>query len=248
MNNFILENIINKKLNSKNFNDFAPNGLQIEGCSKIEKIIFGVTACQKLLDFAVKTKSHAVIVHHGYFWKNESRSITGMKKNRIKTILVNNINLYSWHLPLDVHPKIGNNVQIAKKLNIKILGTFSKFGLFGKFNNHISGEKLCELIQNKFGKKPIYCYGENSPKKINTVAWCSGKGQSYIYKALNLQVDAYITGEISEDTMHCANENNIHFFSIGHHASEKFGILELSNWVCSKYNLDCKFVNINNPA
>lgn len=137
MKNITLEKIINKKLNSNAFHDFAPNGLQIEGIKNIKKIITGVSACQELLNKAVKMNASAIIVHHGYFWNNSERTIKGIHKKRLYTIMSNNINLYSWHLPLDAHPQLGNNVQIAKKLDINIKGyllPMVPWGIFKKKN------------------------------------------------------------------------------------------------------------------
>ncbi|CAL4322294.1 GTP cyclohydrolase 1 type 2 [Buchnera aphidicola (Eriosoma lanigerum)] len=247
MKNFILEKIINQKLNKMQFNDCVPNGLQIEGCQDVTKIITGVTACQELLNIAVKKEAQGIIVHHGYFWDNESKIIHGMKKNRLKTILTNNINLYSWHLPLDFHPELGNNVQIAQQLNIEVLGSLSKFLLWGKFKSTITGLELVEKITQKFGRVPFYCHNNNQ-KNISSVAWCSGKGQSFIYDAAAYHMDAFITGEMSEDTIHCARENGLDFFSIGHHASEKFGIKAVNDWLIEQYQLDCTFIDIENFA
>jgi len=133
MKNFLLEEIINKKLSSDKYDDIVPNGLQIEGDHIVKKIIIGVTACQNLLDVAVSHGANAIIVHHGYFWQKESRYIHNMKRKRLKTILSNNINLYSWHLPLDIHPELGNNAQIGKKLNICIKGNILPYVLWGEF-------------------------------------------------------------------------------------------------------------------
>ena len=122
MKNSELERLINEKLNTASFSDYGPNGLQVEGREAVQKIITGVTASQALLDEAVRQEADAVIVHHGYFWKNESPIIRGMKRNRLKTLLANDINLYGYHLPLDAHPELGNNVQLAQLLGITVMG------------------------------------------------------------------------------------------------------------------------------
>ncbi len=122
MKNTELEQLINDKLNSAAISDYAPNGLQVEGKETIQKIVTGVTASQALLDEAVRLQADAVIVHHGYFWKGESPVIRGMKRRRLKTLLANDINLYGWHLPLDAHPELGNNAQLATLLGITVKG------------------------------------------------------------------------------------------------------------------------------
>ncbi|HMI76918.1 MAG TPA: Nif3-like dinuclear metal center hexameric protein [Buchnera sp. (in: enterobacteria)] len=246
MKNTTLENIINKKLDSHTFHDLVPNGLQIEGVKKIKKIITGVSACQELLDEAVKLNASAIIVHHGYFWKNSTRIIKGMNKKRLKTIINNDINLYSWHLPLDAHPQLGNNVQIAKKLDINIKGYLLPLVPWGNFSKVISGKELYHKITQAFNRVPFYEH-KNTYPNISKIAWCSGKGQNFI-KDINLtNLDAFITGEISEETIYIARENNLHFFSIGHYASERDGIKSLSNWLIKKYQLDVTFIDIDNP-
>lgn len=247
MENFLLEKIINKKLLSNQYNDIVPNGLQIEGEKIIKKIVTGVTACQELLDKALFCHANAIIVHHGYFWKKEPKCIHNMKRKRLKTILSNNINLYSWHLPLDIHPKLGNNAQIAKKLNISIQGNILPYVFWGTLKSKINPFYFCKKIETIFKKKPIHIY-ENAPNYISRIAWCSGKGQNFIKQAYDFKVDAFLTGEISEETMHCSKELGIHFFSIGHHATEKDGIKSLGEWLNSKYNLDVTFIDIDNPA
>ncbi|CAL4321127.1 GTP cyclohydrolase 1 type 2 [Buchnera aphidicola (Periphyllus testudinaceus)] len=247
MKNTILEKIINKKLNSCKFKDSTYNGLQIEGCKNIKKIITGVTACQLLLNEAIKNKAQAIIVHHGYFWDNDPKCIRGFLRTRLKTILSNNINLYSWHLPLDANLKISNNFYIGKTLNINIKGTLNPYLWWGNFKNFISGKELYKKIYSIFKRKPIYI--SNTNKKIKSVAWCSGKGQKFIHKVLESNIDCFITGEISEETTHYARESNIHFFSAGHHATEIGGIKLLSKWLSINYtDLNIKFINIHNPV
>ncbi|QCI25510.1 Nif3-like dinuclear metal center hexameric protein [Buchnera aphidicola (Sitobion avenae)] len=247
MNNFSLENIINKKLSSKEFQDVVPNGLQIEGEEIVKKIITGVTACQALLEKALLYSANTIIVHHGYFWKNESKYIHNMQRNRLKTILSHNINLYSWHLPLDMHPELGNNVQIAKKLNICIQGNISPCLLWGTIKNKVTGFEFANKIKKEFNKYPIHLY-ENAPLHIKRIAWCSGKGQSFIKQACEFGIDAFLTGEISEETTHIATELGIHFFALGHHISEKYGVKSLGEWLHNQYHLDVNFIDIYNPA
>jgi dinuclear metal center YbgI/SA1388 family protein len=246
MENFLLEKIINKELSSDEYNDVVPNGLQIEGEKTVKKIITGVTACQDLLDKALSYHCNTIIVHHGYFWKRESQYIHNMKRKRLKTILYNNINLYSWHLPLDIHPTLGNNAQIAKKLNICIKGHILPYLLWGILKDNINAFDFAKKIEKKYEKKPIHIY-ENAPLYISRIAWCSGRGQNFIKKAYNFGIDAFLTGEISEETTHIAKELGIHFFSIGHHATEKDGIKSLGKWLNNKYDLDVTFVDIYNP-
>ncbi|CAL4322039.1 Nif3-like dinuclear metal center hexameric protein [Buchnera aphidicola] len=247
MLNITLEKIINKKLNSTIIKDYSPNGLQVEGKKNIKKIVTGVTACQDLLNLAVKEKADAIIVHHGYFWNGSPRPITGILKKRIKTLLCNDINLYSWHLPLDIHEKIGNNRQIANKLGIEIIGNILPIVPWGKFKKKITGQELREKIINKYHRIPFY-YAPNEKKYIDKIAWCSGKGQKFLEEAVKFGINTFLTGEMSEETIHFVKENQIHFFSIGHHVSEIDGIKALTKWLKEKYALNAKFFNIDNPV
>ena len=246
MNNFELEKIVNKKLNTNQFDDFCPNGLQIEGRSKVNTIITGVTACQSLINTAIFHKVDGIIVHHGFFWKKDSRTIKGIHRIRIKSILIHDINLYSWHLPLDVHSKLGNNIQIGKILNIDIKGCIQPLVLWGTFKKPMSVKDMYTLLTKKFNRTPYY-YSRNNSQGIYKIAWCSGKGQQFINSAAEFGVDTFLTGEVSEETIHYAAENKLHFFSIGHHASEICGIQALTTWLKNKFNLNIKFININNP-
>ncbi|QJC34326.1 Nif3-like dinuclear metal center hexameric protein [Enterobacteriaceae endosymbiont of Donacia cinerea] len=248
MKNKELEIIINNKLNTNiNIKDYIPNGLQIEGKKYIKNIIMGVSACQKLLDIAVKFKTDAVIVHHGYFWYHESPIIRGFKKKRISTILKNNINLYSWHLPLDINLKIGNNVYLAKLLNINIIGKINPFIFYGYLKNKINIKNFLFKIKKKLHRIPLH-FGENAPKKIYKIAWCSGAGQKFFEEVIKFNVDVFLTGEVSEMNIHIAYENRIHFISAGHHATEKGGVIMLGKWLKNKFKLKTNFINIHNPV
>lgn len=247
MENFILEKIINKKL-FNNFNkDIVYNGLQIEGEKIVRKIITGVSICQDLLNSALYHKANAIIVHHGCFWDKKIKYIHGIQRNRLKTILSHNINLYSWHLPLDIHPELGNNAQIAKKLNIFIQGEILPYVLWGILEYKINSLDFVKKIEKIFKKTPIH-FHQNAPNYIHRIAWCSGKGQSFIQQAYKFGIDAFLTGEVSEETIYIAKELGIHIFALGHYCSEKYGIQSLGNWLNKKYNLDVIFIDIYNPA
>lgn len=248
MNNFLLEKIINKKLKNKyNLHDCVPNGLQVEGCSEIYNIVTGVTACQKLLEKSIEYQADAIIVHHGYFWKNEKQNIIGMKRNRLKMLLQNDINLYSWHLPLDLHSEIGNNVLLGHSLDILIQGHITPLVLWGFLKKKTLIKEFIATIKKTFNRTPFH-YGNKNSKYITRVAWCTGRGQNFIIDALNFKIDAFITGEVSEETIHIAEENNIHFFSVGHHATEKSGIYQLGQWLSQQdIRLNVNFIDINNP-
>ena len=247
MLNTELEALVNQLLNAENFKDYAPNGLQVEGRSEIQKVVTGVTASQALLDEALRLEADAILVHHGYFWKSESPVIKGMKRQRVKTLLANDINLFGWHLPLDAHPELGNNAQLAKLFNIEVKGEIAQLLPWGELKTPLSGHQMAQHIAQALGREPLHC-GDNGPALIGRVAWCSGGGQGFIDEAAAFGVDAFISGEVSEQTIHSAREQGLHFYAAGHHATERCGIQALGDWLARHHGLDVTFIDIFNPA
>ncbi|MUH71706.1 Nif3-like dinuclear metal center hexameric protein [Psychrosphaera haliotis] len=242
---------LDELLDSNNIKDFCPNGLQIEGCSKINKIVTGVTASEALIDAAIENKADAILVHHGYFWKGESDPITGMKKRRIAKLLKHDINLIAYHLPIDVHFEFGNNIQLAKKLsitNVKPFPGIKPKGIVmqGELPTGTTANKLAKLIKLNLLREPLV--NAVRDEDIRTVAWCTGGGQSYIDVVANAGIDAFITGEASEQTIHSSREQNIDFFAAGHHATERYGVQRLGEHLEEQFDLDVSFIDIHNPV
>ncbi|MEN9502031.1 MAG: hypothetical protein RI964_1316 [Pseudomonadota bacterium] len=251
MNASELECYLNKLLNVGKFRDYAPNGLQVEGKSEIRRIVTGVTACQALLDAAVAHQADAVLVHHGYFWKGESPVIKGMKRQRLATLLQYDINLFGYHLPLDAHPTLGNNAQLGALLGIQNSVVMDErelqgVGNWGEFPEALSLQAFTTRVANALGREPLMIAGGDHP--IQRIAWCSGGAQGYIQQAFELGADVYLSGEISEQTVHFARENGIHYCAAGHHATERYGILALGKHLAEQFGLEHIFVDINNPA
>lgn len=238
-------------LRPEQFNDYCPNGMQVEGRESVAKIVTGVTACQSLIDAAVDAGADSLLVHHGYFWRGEDQSISGIKKARIETLLKHDISLFAYHLPLDVHREHGNNVQLAKLLGFAIEGELGKqnnhpIGLTGSLEQALDFEGMQALLLEKLGRQPLAI--EGASKSIKTVGWCTGAAQNYIELAVEAGVDAYITGEVSEPTVHIAREAGIHFFSAGHHATERYGVQALGAYLADKFGLEHQFIDIDNPV
>ncbi|WP_145494841.1 type 2 GTP cyclohydrolase I [Yersinia bercovieri] len=247
MRNTELEMQLNNKLNTAAFQDYAPNGLQVEGRQDVRRIVTGVTASQALLDAAVGQQADAILVHHGYFWKNEPVVVRGMKRNRLKTLLTHDINLYGYHLPLDAHPELGNNAQLAQLLGIRVLGEIDPLLPYGEFEQPLNAVILRERLEKILNREVLHC-GDHAPAEIRRIAWCSGGGQGYIQQAAEFGVDAFITGEVSEQTIHIAREMGVNFYAAGHHATERYGIKALGEWLASEYKLEVIFIDIPNPA
>ncbi|MBT3135472.1 Nif3-like dinuclear metal center hexameric protein [Alteromonas sp. ALT199] len=246
-----LQNYLEGMLRVSEISDYCPNGLQVEGTSKIEKIVTGVTASQALVDAAIQANADALIVHHGYFWKGESQAVTGMKKRRLSALLSSNVNLFAYHLPLDVHPELGNNRQLASLLgiqNVSAVNSIKPIGVVmqGNFEKPIEATELQGVLRNLLGRD-VLLEGPVS-KSISTVAWCTGGGQGFIEQAVERGVDAFITGEVSEQTVHTAREMGITFFAAGHHATERYGVKALGEHIAQQFDVTVEFIDINNPA
>lgn len=247
MNNLELEKIISQKLESYSIKDYVPNGLQIEGKSEVKKILTGVTASLELIDVAIEQGVDAILVHHGYFWKSETPVIKGMKYERIKRLIENGINLYAYHLPLDLHPELGNNAQLAKMWNIRNIAPISEYQplvLTGDLPKGMDIVTFAKMIEQTLNRQPFV--EATGPKVIKRIAWCSGP-QDYLEEAANAGFDAFITGEVSERTIYIARELGIHFIAAGHHATERDGVKALGKWLAEEYSLDVSFIDINNP-
>ncbi|KAF0805171.1 hypothetical protein A167_03537 [Alcanivorax sp. S71-1-4] len=237
-------------LKPQQFRDYCPNGLQVEGREQIRRVVTGVTACQALLDAALVEDADAVLVHHGYFWKNEDARIRGMKRQRLQTLLKNDLNLFAYHLPLDAHPDLGNNIQLARRLGLAVTGWLgegdSALGLVGRLPEPMPAADFAALVEEALGRDTLHI-GE-SEDEIDSIAWCTGAAQGFIEQAQAAGVDAYLSGEISEPTVHFARETGIHYFAAGHHATERYGVQALGEWLARQFDIEHIFIDIDNPV
>ncbi|MDH5435119.1 MAG: Nif3-like dinuclear metal center hexameric protein [Gammaproteobacteria bacterium] len=241
----------NSLLDINAFRDYGPNGLQIEGRPEIKTLVSGVTASQALIEAAVDAGADALLVHHGYFWKGEDPCIVGIKKQRIARLLDTGMSLLAYHLPLDAHPELGNNVCLAKELGFLIKGTFGTgvgpdIAFHGELAKPLSGNQLIDLLTKRLGREPLHIAGHSDA--IKTIGWCSGGAQGMIELAAKQGFDAYLTGEVSEQTVHIARETGIHFYAAGHHATERYGAPALGEHLAKQFGLSHKFIEIDNPA
>lgn len=236
-------------LNAARISDYCPNGLQIEGRPQVRRIVSGVTASQALVDAAVEAEADVLLVHHGYFWKGENPCITGMKQRRLKTLLSNDISLLAYHLPLDLHPEVGNNVQLAAQLDITVEGPLDPddprtVGLLGSLREPMSPRDFARRVQEVLGREPLLVEG---PEVVRRIGWCTGGGQGYIDQAIAAGVDLYLTGEASEQTFHSARENGISFIAAGHHATERYGVQALGDYLARRFAIEHLFIDCPNP-
>ena len=238
-------------LSAASFADYCPNGLQVEGSQSIRKIVTGVTASQALIDAAIAKGADTLLVHHGYFWKGENPTVTGMKQRRLRALLVNDMNLIAYHLPLDAHAQFGNNTVLGRALGLQDLtpvATESPLGILYQgtvapsplddFANHVATVVQRRLVACVRG-------GEHN---VTKVAICTGGGQGFIEAACDAGADVFISGEISEQTVHVARERGIHYIAAGHHATERFGVRALGQAIAETFAIDVEFIDIDSPA
>lgn len=246
-----LVTLIDEKLNSARIKDYCPNGLQVEGKASISTIVTGVTASQALLEQAVALGADAVLVHHGYFWKNEAMPVTGMKKRRLALLLQHDINLLAYHLPLDVHAELGNNAQLGKLLGIsqsEAVLTAEPLGVLqqGQLATATALADIAAQLRQVLGREVLV--EDAGIGLVKQIAWCTGGGQGYIEQAAAAGAQLFVTGEVSEQTIHVARELGIHFIAAGHHATERYGIKALGEYLAAELGLKVHFVDIANPA
>lgn len=227
------------------FDDYCPNGLQVEGRGLVNNLVTGVTASLDLIDAAVEQQADAILVHHGYFWKGEAAPLVGFKGRRIRRLIKNDISLLAYHLPLDAHPTVGNNAQLAQRFGWL---TIEQDGLLwlGELEASRHVDQVLEEMGDKLDSNPLLIHG--GERKVKRIAWCSGAAQSYIEKAAAHDVDLFVSGEISEHTVHFAREVGMHYIAAGHHATERYGVQALGRLIAERFAISHQFIDIDNPV
>jgi dinuclear metal center YbgI/SA1388 family protein len=245
-----LEHYLAAELQVTRYRDYCPNGLQVEGRDKIRLIISGVTASLALLEQAVVLGADAILVHHGYFWRGEDMRVVGTKRNRLKILLDKDISLFAYHLPLDMHPQLGNNAQLAELLGIVPVSRFAEddLGWMGTMRDpslQTIGQ-LAQHIENKLGREPMLI--GNPEQRLDSVGWCTGAAQNMLDPAITAGASVFLSGEISEPTVHLARESGVAYLACGHHATERYGVQALGRHIAQKFQIEHQFVDIDNPV
>ncbi|KAB2966909.1 Nif3-like dinuclear metal center hexameric protein [Zoogloea sp.] len=243
-----LQQYLDNLLEVGRFRDYCPNGLQVEGREAIRRVICGVTASQALLDEAVARQADAVLVHHGYFWRGEDGRVTGMRRKRLATLLQHDINLLAYHLPLDAHPELGNNAQLARLMGWLPEGRFGEqdIGWTGRLGQSQSLELLARHAAARLGREPLVL--GDPARTVSRIAWCTGGAQGYFEQAIACGVDCFVSGEASEPTTHLARESGVAYLGIGHHASERYGVHALGAHLAERFGIEAVFVDVDNPV
>ena len=248
MERAILENYLADFLQVNDFRDYCPNGLQVEGRGEINRIVTGVTASAALIEAAVADGADALIVHHGYFWRGEDARITGMRRRRLGLLFQHNLNLFAYHLPLDAHPEIGNNATLARQLGLEIATRFGdqNVATLGTVASGSTVASFARTITEKLGRPPMVI--GDAARPLRRIAWCTGGAQGMFEQAIALNVDAYLSGEISEQTVHLARESGVAYIAAGHHATERYGVQALGEHLAQRFGVQHRFIEIENPV
>ena len=239
------------ELQPERFKDYGPNGLQVEGRARIGSIVSGVTASRALIEAAIEAGADAIFVHHGLFWRGQDGTVTGWMKQRLRLLLAHDINLFAYHLPLDAHPTLGNNAQLARVLGLRATGRFGEQELGfiggradgGRFD---SAEALAAHVGSALNRPVVLV--QPAQAAIEKIAWCTGGAQGYFEDAIAAGAQAFITGEISEPQAHYARECGVAFLACGHHATERYGAPALAGHVAAQLGLAHRFIDIDNPG
>jgi dinuclear metal center YbgI/SA1388 family protein len=245
-----LEQYIGELLDVGRFQDYAPNGLQVEGRPEIKSIATAVSASLNVIEQCIDKGVDALLVHHGYFWKGESSSIRGIKKNRLAALIKADINLLAYHLPLDAYLPWGNNASIAQKLGANVTNVLpwnrqDNLLWIGELPTPEAPLNFLAHLKKLYGPQAVHV--DVPARTIKSIAWCSGGAQDVMEEAIQYPIDAFITGEFSERTYYLAKESNVHFYAIGHYASEKEGILHLGQHLSNKFGFQHVFIDEPNP-
>lgn len=237
------------ELDINRFRDYCPNGLQVEGRQRISHLVTGVTASLALLEAAHIAGADAVLVHHGFFWRGEDPRVIGPRQRRLRLLLSNDINLFAYHLPLDAHPVMGNNAQLGALLGLSASSRFGEqdLGWLGSAPSSLAcvGD-LARLIEQVLGRTPLLI--GDPAQAIGPVAWCTGAAQQSLSDAIDSGARTYLSGEISEQTVHLSRETGVAYLACGHHATERYGVQAVGEHLAQQFGLRHQFIDIPNPV
>jgi dinuclear metal center YbgI/SA1388 family protein len=245
-----LANYLAQTLDITRFRDYCPNGTQVEGRDRIGTLVTGVTASRALIEAAIDAKADAILVHHGYFWRGEDMRVVGPKHHRLKLLLTHDISLFAYHLPLDMHPQLGNNAQLAQRLGLAPEGRFGDDNLGWLGTPLDAGVKtvgeLARIVEERLGRAPLVIGDTAQP--LGTVGWCTGAAHGMLGDAIAAGASAYLSGEISEPTVHLAREAGVAYLACGHHATERYGVQAVGDHLAEQFGIRHIFVDIDNPV
>lgn len=232
--------------------DFAPNGLQVPGPDKVQRVATGVSAHGPLIDAAAEAKADLLLVHHGLFWKGQPLEITPIQRRRLAPLFEYRIALAAYHLPLDAHPAHGNNALLANALRVEQQSPFGSFegghlGVQGVFPGGISAAELSDRVRTATGGREPLVISPDPDAPIGSIGIVSGAASDYMLEAIDLGLDAFLTGEPSERAFGNALDGPITYVAAGHHATETFGVKRLGELLAQRFGIEHIALDIDNP-
>jgi dinuclear metal center YbgI/SA1388 family protein len=228
------------------FRDAQPNGAQVLGTAEVERIACGVSANRELLERARATGAQLVLVHHGIFWRTEPQLVDARMRGRLQTLFDGEMTLAAYHLPLDAHPEVGNNAQLAAKLGVEVDGRFGEVGVGGRLGAPVGLVDFVERVRVLAAREPLV-FAEG-PDLVSRVAIASGSSGYDLIAAARAGYDLFLTGEPVEPSLHTARELGITLVAAGHHATERLGVQALAAHLAVRFGLAWQFVEVENPV
>jgi dinuclear metal center YbgI/SA1388 family protein len=244
---------LDRLLAVEEFSDYGPNGLQVPGPTHVQTVVTGVSANGQLIDAAASEGADLVVVHHGLFWRGDPLQITPILRRRLKPLLAGDIALAAYHLPLDAHPEHGNNALLAAALRGADPQPFAEQGgrpigirvTFPEPEGLTIAELAARVRDAVGGREPLVV--DAGPERIRTLGIVSGAASDEMLAAVDLGLDAFLTGEPAERAFSIATDAGIHFLAAGHHATETFGVRRLGELLAAEFGVRHVFVNVPNP-
>ena len=235
-------------LDASAIKDYCPNGLQVEGAPVVSRAVFAVTASLAVVEQAAAAGAQALIVHHGWFWRGEDPRVIGPRRRRLARLLAADINLIGYHLPLDLHPELGNNAQLGRRLGWPLERTGGDRNLvaFAALKQPLAPGRLGALLRERLDREPLLV--GDLTREVTRVAWCTGAAQDLLEAAIDMGADAFVSGEISERTTHLAREAGVIYAAAGHHATERYGIQALGQHLAERFGIEAVFIDDPNPV
>ncbi|MCF6174244.1 MAG: Nif3-like dinuclear metal center hexameric protein [Victivallaceae bacterium] len=228
--------------------DGSNNGLQVEGSTTVNKILFSVDASLELFNIAVERNADMVFVHHGISWGGNPKRFSGMDGDRLRTLFCNGISLYAMHLPLDAHPEYGHNACLAAMLGLENQTMFAKYceveiGVIGELPELLTPQEIADSLDAGLdGESIVFGDAAKSVSKIGIIS--GGAGYEGINEAIKLGLDCFITGEVGHSSYHLIKESGMPVVALGHYSSEKPGVIKSMELIQAKFNVECEFIDI----
>jgi dinuclear metal center YbgI/SA1388 family protein len=243
---------LDELLRASAFRDYGPNGVQVPGREEVATVVTGVSAQRALFERALEEEADVVLVHHGLFWRGAALALDRPAARRLKLLLVADVSLLAYHLPVDGHPEHGNNALLAAGLGAQLWEPFAHhegeaIGVAAQLPGEgLEPGDLAARVTALCGQQPL-TFLEDGPARIRTLGIVSGAGAEYLPDSIAAGHDAFLTGEPIERAMHTAREAGVHFLAAGHYATETFGVRCLGELLEARFGVRHVWVDIPNP-